>query len=48
MCDPKTGHISKNFNQYNDQVGRLRKAVPKMILQLVRARRRAFLVEETY
>ena len=19
--DPKTGHISKNFNQYNDQVG---------------------------
>jgi uncharacterized protein (DUF849 family) len=32
--DPKTGHISKNFNQYNDQVGRLRKAVPKMILQL--------------
>ncbi len=32
--DPKTGHISRNFNQYNDQVGRLRKAVPKMILQL--------------
>jgi uncharacterized protein (DUF849 family) len=32
--DPKTGHISKNFNEYNDQVGRLRKAVPKMILQL--------------
>jgi len=32
--DPKTGHISKNFNQYNDQIGRLRKAVPKMILQL--------------
>ena len=32
--DPKTGHISKNFNQYNDQVGRLRNAVPKMILQL--------------
>ena len=32
--DPETGHISKNFNQYNDQIGRLRKAVPKMILQL--------------
>lgn len=32
--DPKTGHISKNFNEYNDQMGRLRKAVPKMILQL--------------
>src|SRR5579864_7493039 len=31
--DPKTGHISKNFNEYNDQIGRLRKAVPKMILQ---------------
>lgn len=32
--DPETGHISKNFQHYNDQVGRLRKAVPKMILQL--------------
>ena len=32
--DPKTGHVSKNFKQYNDQIGRLRKAVPKMILQL--------------
>ena len=32
--DPKTGHISKNFNEYNDQIGRLRKAVPKMIFQL--------------
>jgi uncharacterized protein (DUF849 family) len=32
--DPKTGHISKNFNQYNDQIGRLRNAVPKMILQV--------------
>jgi uncharacterized protein (DUF849 family) len=32
--DPKTGHISKNFAEYNDQIGRLRKAVPKMILQL--------------
>jgi uncharacterized protein (DUF849 family) len=32
--DPKTGHISKNFNLYNDQIGRLRNAVPKMTLQL--------------
>jgi uncharacterized protein (DUF849 family) len=32
--DPKTGHISENFNEYNDQIGRLRKAVPKMVLQL--------------
>jgi uncharacterized protein (DUF849 family) len=32
--DPKTGHISKNFKEYNDQIGRLRKAVPKMILQI--------------
>jgi len=32
--DPKTGHISKNFNQYNDQIARLRKAVPKLILQV--------------
>jgi uncharacterized protein (DUF849 family) len=31
--DPKTGHISKDLKQYNDQIGRLRKAVPKMILQ---------------
>jgi uncharacterized protein (DUF849 family) len=32
--DPKTGHISKDFKQYNDQMARLRKAVPKMILQM--------------
>jgi uncharacterized protein (DUF849 family) len=32
--DPKTGHISKNFKEYSDQIGRLRQAVPKMILQL--------------
>ncbi len=32
--DPKTGHISKNFNQYNDQIARLRKAVPKLICRL--------------
>ncbi len=32
--DPKTGHISKNFKEYADQIGRLRKAVPKMILQV--------------
>ena len=34
MRDPKTGHISKNFKEYADQIGRLRKAVPKMILQV--------------
>jgi uncharacterized protein (DUF849 family) len=32
--DPKTGHISKNFSEYADQIGRVRKAVPKMILQV--------------
>ena len=32
--DPKTGHISKNFKEYSDQVGRLRAAVPKMVLQV--------------
>ena len=32
--DPKTGHISKNFQEYADQIGRLRKAVPKLVLQI--------------
>ncbi len=32
--DPKTGHISKNFKEYSEQIGRLRTAVPKMILQV--------------
>ena len=32
--DPKTGHISKNFKEYGDLVGRLRAAVPKMVLQV--------------
>ena len=32
--DPKTGHISKNFKRIQRPDGRLRKAVPKMILQL--------------
>ena len=32
--DPKTGYISKNFAEYNDQIGRLRQAVPKMVLQI--------------
>jgi uncharacterized protein (DUF849 family) len=32
--DPKTGHISKNLREYGDQVARVRKAVPKMILQV--------------
>lgn len=25
---PKDGHISKNFNEYNDQIGRLRRIEP--------------------
>lgn len=32
--DPKTGHISRNLKEYSDQIGRLHKAVPKMILQI--------------
>ena len=32
--DPKTGHISKNFSQYNEFMARVREAVPKMILQV--------------
>src|SRR5262247_303393 len=32
--DPKTGHISKNFDEYSEQIGRLRDAVPKMVLQV--------------
>jgi len=32
--DPKTGHISKNFSEYGEQIARLREAVPKMILQV--------------
>src|ERR1700761_9070080 len=32
--DPKTGHISKKLSEYGEQIGRLRKAVPKMILQV--------------
>jgi uncharacterized protein (DUF849 family) len=32
--DPKTGHISKNFREYSEQVERLRQAVPKMVLQV--------------
>jgi uncharacterized protein (DUF849 family) len=32
--DPKTGHISKNFKEYADQIGRLRAAAPGMILQV--------------
>ena len=32
--DPQTGHISKDFQEYDDLVGRLRKVVPKMILQI--------------
>lgn len=32
--DPKTDHISKNFKEYGDLIGRLRQAVPKMVLQV--------------
>jgi uncharacterized protein (DUF849 family) len=32
--DPKTGHVSKNFQEYGDFIGRLRKAIPKMLLQI--------------
>ena len=32
--DPKTGKISKNFAEYSDQIGRLREAVPDMVLQV--------------
>jgi len=32
--DPKTGHGSKNFEEFNAQMERLRKAVPKMIIQI--------------
>jgi len=32
--DPKTGYGSKNFNEFNEQIARLRKAVPKMIIQV--------------
>lgn len=34
MRDPKTGHGSKNFNEFNAAMERLRKAVPKMIIQI--------------
>jgi len=32
--DPKTGRISKKFSDYNYLIGRLREAVPKMVLQV--------------
>ena len=32
--DPKTGQGSTNFDEYNYLIGRLRQAVPKMILQV--------------
>jgi beta-keto acid cleavage enzyme len=32
--DPKTGRGSKNFHEFNEQIARLRKAVPKMIIQV--------------
>jgi uncharacterized protein (DUF849 family) len=32
--DPKTGKISKNFDEYSAQIARLREAVPDMVLQV--------------
>jgi uncharacterized protein (DUF849 family) len=32
--DPKTGEGSSNFDQYNELLGRVRQAVPKMIIQV--------------
>jgi uncharacterized protein (DUF849 family) len=32
--DPKTGRISKKFSEYSYLIGRLREAVPKMVLQV--------------
>jgi uncharacterized protein (DUF849 family) len=32
--DPKTGQGSVNFDEYNYFIGRLKEAVPKMILQI--------------
>jgi uncharacterized protein (DUF849 family) len=32
--DPKTGHLSANFDHFNDMIGRLRKALPKAVLQV--------------
>ena len=32
--DPKTGHVSKNFHEFSDHIGRVRRAVPKMIIQI--------------
>lgn len=32
--DPKTGKISKNFDEYGAQIARLREAVPDMVLQV--------------
>ena len=32
--DPKTGKISKNFDEYNYLIGRMREAVPKMVFEV--------------
>ena len=32
--DPKTGKGSKDFNEFNEQIARLRKAVPRMVIQV--------------
>ncbi len=32
--DPKTGHGSKNLKEFSDQIARIRKAVPKLLIQV--------------
>jgi uncharacterized protein (DUF849 family) len=32
--DPKTGHISKTFSEYSELIGRIREAVPKLVIQV--------------
>jgi len=32
--DPKTGHGSKNLQEFSDQIARIRKAVPKLLIQV--------------
>ncbi len=32
--DPKTGHGSKNLQDFSDQIARIRKAVPKLLIQV--------------
>jgi uncharacterized protein (DUF849 family) len=34
LRDPKTGHGSKNLQEFSDQIARIRKAVPKLLIQV--------------